>query len=121
MVPFYQPHDLVVQVKKRNALGGLDGLSGTEELNETAWQNLADNSLINFIKPGLPPFLQIHGNADTTVPYAQSAIFEAKMKAAGNSCEKITIPGGGHGMGGWAKLNSNDAVQMIAWLKQTLN
>jgi alpha-L-fucosidase 2 len=46
--------------------------------------------------------------------------FQAKMKAAGNACETITIPGGGHGMGGWAKLNSDYAAQMIAWLKKTL-
>lgn len=76
---------------------------------------------INQVKPGLPPFLQIHGDADMTVPYSQSVEFEKKMKAAGNSCETITVKGGGHGMGGWAKLNSNYAAQMIAWLRKTLN
>jgi acetyl esterase len=120
VVPFYAPHDLGVQVKKRGALGGLAGLIGTEELNDAAWQKLADISPLNFIKSGLPPFLQIHGDADATVPYSQSVNFEAKMKAAGNTCETITILGGAHGMGGWAKLNSDYAAQMIAWLKKTL-
>lgn len=120
VVPIYAPHDLGVQVKKRGALGGLGGLIGTEELNDAAWKKLADISPIHFIKPGLPPFLQIHGDADTTVPHSQSVNFEAKMKAAGNTCETITIPGGGHGMGGWAKLNSNYAAQMIEWLRKTL-
>jgi acetyl esterase/lipase len=46
--------------------------------------------------------------------------FQAKMKAAGNSCDLIAIPGGGHGMGGWAKLNSDYATQMIKWLRKTL-
>jgi alpha-L-fucosidase 2 len=120
VVPFYAPHDLGVQVKKRGALGGLAGLIGTEELNDAAWKKLADISPLNFIKPGLPPFLQIHGDADTTVPHSQSVNFETKMKAAGNACETITIPGGAHGMGGWAKLNSDYAAQMIDWLKKTL-
>ncbi len=120
VVPFYPPHDLVVQVKRRNALGGLGGLIGTEELNDAAWQKLVDISPMNHIKPGLPPFLQIHGDKDETVPISQSVNFEAKMKAAGNACETITIPGGGHGMGGWAKLNSDYAEQMITWLRKTL-
>jgi len=72
------------------------------------------------MRPGLPPFLLIHGDADSTVDYDQSVQFQAKMKAAGNACDFITIPGGGHGMGGWAKLNSDYAAQMIAWLKKTL-
>ncbi|MEZ5387923.1 MAG: prolyl oligopeptidase family serine peptidase, partial [Prosthecobacter sp.] len=62
-----------------------------------------------------------HGDADTTVAHDLSVQFEKAMKAAGNHCETITIPGGGHGMGGWEKLNSDYAAQMIAWLRKTLN
>ena len=120
VVPFYAPHDLVVQVKRRNALGGLGGLIGTEELNDAAWQKLAEISPINHIRPGLPPFLQIHGDKDETVPISQSVNFEAKMKAAGNNCETITVAGGIHGMGGWLKLGSDYQTQMIAWLRKTL-
>lgn len=120
VVPFYAPHDLAVQVKKRNALGGLGGLIGTEELNDAAWKKLADISPMNHIKSGLPPFLQIHGDKDETVPISQSTTFEAKMKAVGNACETITIPGGTHGMGGWQKLGSDYAIQMINWLRKTL-
>jgi alpha-L-fucosidase 2 len=120
VVPFYAPHDLVVQVQRRKVLGGLGGLIGTEELNESAWQKLADISPMNHIRPGLPPFLQIHGDKDETVPISQSLNFEAKMKAAGNSCETITVAGGIHGMGGWEKLGSDYQAQMIAWLRKTL-
>ena len=121
VVPFYAPHDLAVQVRKRNALGGLGGLIGALELNDATWKKLADISPLNHIKPGLPPFLQIHGDKDEQVPHSQSVNFEAKMKAAGNRCETITIPGGGHGMGGWEKLKSDYAAQMIAWLGKTLS
>ncbi len=120
VVPFYPPHDLVVQVKMRNALGGLGGLIGMDDLNDAALKKLADISPINHIKPGLPPFLQIHGDKDVTVPISQSVNFEAKMKTAGNACETITISGGIHGMGGWEKLGSDYQVQMIAWLRKTL-
>jgi acetyl esterase len=120
VVPFYPPQDLVVQVTRRNALGGLGGLIGTEELNDAAWRKLADISPIHHIKPGLPPFLQIHGDADTTVPISQSTTFEAKMKAAGNACETIIVKSGVHGMGGWEKLGSDYQAQMIAWLRKTL-
>jgi len=120
VVPFYAPHDLAVQVKRRNALGGLGGLIGTEDLNDAAWQKLADISPMNHVKPGLPPFLQLHGDKDETVPLSQSVTFEAKMKAAGNSCETIAIPGGIHGMGGWEKLGSDYQAKLIEWLRKTL-
>ena len=32
----------------------------------------------------------------------------------------ITISGGGHGMGGWDKLKSDDKEQLVAWFKTTL-
>jgi alpha-L-fucosidase 2 len=93
---------------------------GSEELNDATWKKLADMSPMNFVRPGLPPFLQIHGDKDDKVPHDQSVKFEAKMKAAGNSCETITIAGGGHGMGGWEKLGSDYQTQLIAWLRKTL-
>lgn len=120
VVPFYAPHDLILQVKRRNVLGGLGGLIGQEELNEAALKKLTEISPIQHIQPGLPPFFQIHGDDDQQVPLAQSVNFEAKMKANGNTCETLVVPGGAHGMGGWAKLNSDYAQQMIAWLKKTL-
>ena len=120
VVPFYAPHDLVVQVKLRNALGGLAGLIGSEEMNDATMKKLADMSPMNRIKPGLPPFLQIHGDKDDKVPHLQSVEFEKKMKAAGNSCETITIPGGIHGMGGWEKLGSDYQAKLIDWLRKTL-
>lgn len=120
VVPFYAPHDLVTHVKRRNELRGLAGLIGRDTLDEETWTKLAMISPSNQMRPGLPPFLLIHGDADTTVDYDQSIQFQTKMKAAGNTCDLITVPGGGHGMGGWAKLNSDYATQMIDWLRKTL-
>lgn len=120
VVPFYAPHDLVMQVKLRGELGNLAGLIGMTELNDAAWTKLAMISPINQIRSGLPPFLQIHGDKDEKVPLTQSVNFEARMKAAGNKCETIVIPGGSHGMGGWEKLGSDYQSKLIDWLKKTL-
>ena len=124
VVPFYAPHDLAMQAEKRKTVGeGLAGLFGiSQELTEANLKVLRDASPSNLLHAGMPPYLQIHGNNDDKVPYEQSPKFEAKMKALGNSCETITIPGGGHGMGGWAKLpNAPDyAQEMITWLRKTM-
>src|SRR5262245_21986309 len=122
VVPFYAPHDLEFQVKSRNALGeSMQALFGLTELNEEAWKRLREASPSTYIRAGMPPFLLIHGDKDPQVPYAQSTRFREQMKAAGNSCDLITIAEGGHGMGGWDRLHSDYQRQLVAWLKKTLN
>jgi acetyl esterase/lipase len=54
-------------------------------------------SPVDQIKPGVPPTLIFHGDADTTTPYAGAKQFTDRMQAAGNTCELVTHPGGGHG------------------------
>jgi acetyl esterase len=124
VVPFYAPHDLALQVEKRQAVGeGMGGLLGiSQELSEANFKALRDASPLNFLHPGMPPYLQIHGDKDDKVPYEQSVKFQEKMKALGNTCDLITITGGTHGMGGWAKLSPapDYAGQMIAWLRKTM-
>lgn len=120
VVPFYAPCDLVKHVQRRNELRGLGDLIGSQEMNDETWKKLAEMSPGNRVRTGLPPFLLIHGDADQTVAYEQSVLFQAKMKAAGNACDLITIPGGNHGMGGWAKLNSGYETKLVDWLRKTL-
>jgi dipeptidyl aminopeptidase/acylaminoacyl peptidase len=52
---------------------------------------------VDQVKAGAPPTLIFHGDADKTTPYAGSKLFTEKMKEAGNTCELVTNPGGGHG------------------------
>lgn len=59
-----------------------------------------DASPIHRIRPGLPPTLIFHGDADATVPYENSVRFQRLMTAAGNLCRLITLPGEGHGLPG---------------------
>lgn len=122
VVPIYAPHDLVMQVEKRQAIGeGLGGLLGIgQEMSEANLKVLRETSPSNLLHAGMPPYLQLHGDKDDTVPITQSLRFQEKMKALGNTCDLITIPGGIHGMGGWSKLTPDYAEQMIAWLRKTM-
>ncbi len=54
-------------------------------------------SPVEQIKAGAPPTLIFHGDADKTTPYAGAKLFTERMHEAGNVCELITHPGGGHG------------------------
>jgi acetyl esterase/lipase len=54
-------------------------------------------SPIAYVRKGLPPVLALHGDADETVPYAQSVALVKGLKNAGDDAELITIPGGKHG------------------------
>jgi len=121
VVPFYGAHDREFQIRHFQILGGsTKALLGLTELNDAAWQRLRETSSTTYLHQGMPPFLLIHGDQDPQVPLEQSARFQEKMKALGNTCDLIIIPGGGHGMGGWSKLNSNYREQMIAWLNKVL-
>lgn len=124
VVPFYAPTDLAKRVESGYPVGpGLTGLLGiTDEKSEENLKALRDISPIQFLHANMPPYLLIHGDKDDKVPYEQSPRFQEKMKGLGNSCDLITIPGGTHGMGGWARLNppSEYAREMIAWLRKTM-
>ena len=54
-------------------------------------------SPLTYVRSGLPPIMMIHGDADTTVPYAQSVRLHKALDDAGVLNELVTIPGGSHG------------------------
>lgn len=55
-------------------------------------------SPVKHVRGDLPPFLLIHGTADTLVPYEQAVQFKAKLQAGGVPCELIPVQDGGHGL-----------------------
>ena len=54
-------------------------------------------SPLSYVRPGLPPILTIHGDADPTVPYAHAVRLHEALNKAGVSNQLLTIPGGKHG------------------------
>lgn len=122
VVPFYAPTDLVTALaaEKGNPSPAAAAYFGVSEDNDATRKLLREASPMTYVKPGLPPFLLLHGTADQLVPYDQSVKFLAKLKAAKVAAELITIQDGRHGMANWEKLNSDYAKQVVAWLNQTL-
>jgi alpha-L-fucosidase 2 len=81
---------------------------------------LREISPLNHVRPGLPPFLLIHGDADKTVPIQQSRDFQAKLKANDVRCDLIVIPGAPHALATWKKLQPDYESRMIQWLREVL-
>jgi len=54
-------------------------------------------SPLTYVRPGLPPVITIHGDADPTVPYQQAVRLRDALTTAGVTNELVTIPQGGHG------------------------
>ena len=48
----------------------------------------------------MPPMLVFHGEADQTVPQAQSLALVASLRASGNDVEFVNVPGGSHNFSG---------------------
>lgn len=95
-------------------------LARPKELTPESLGLLRVISPLNHVRPGLPPFLLIHGDADKTVPIQQSLDFQAKLRASGVRCDLIIIPGASHGLAPWEKIAPDYPSRMIEWLRQTL-
>lgn len=54
-------------------------------------------SPLTYVRPGLPPVLTIHGDADPTVPYIQAVKLRDALDTAGVPNQLVTVPGGKHG------------------------
>lgn len=63
-----------------------------------------------------PPTLLIHGDSDPLVPLQQSALFAAKLKAAGVPAELVVKQGAGHGWLGILK----DTERVTEWFDRHL-
>lgn len=78
-------------------------------------------SPINHVRPGLPPYLLVHGDADKTVPIEQSHDFQAKLRANGVTCDLQVLAGAGHRLSDWEKIAPGHAAAWLAWLEAHLS
>jgi acetyl esterase/lipase len=62
----------------------------------------ADASPLAHVHAGAPPFLLLHGTADTVVPYAQSELLAVALEGVGVDVHLEPVPGAGHGFDGHA-------------------
>jgi alpha-L-fucosidase 2 len=121
VVPFYGPFNLLGRAQPGRPLApNMVDLFGLKVMDAQAERMLHDASPVYFVKPGLPPFLLVHGTADSKVPYRQSTDLQAALRKAGVPCELLAVGGGDHGMLSWAKLGSGYQDKVVAWLTKTL-
>lgn len=115
--------DFVQELPRRgNILGSAQRglLNRPQELTMESLGMLKALSPINYIRPGLPPFLLVHGSGDNSVPYEQSLLFQAKMQTNGDRCDLITISGGPHRLTEWNKHLPDYQNQVIDWLNEII-
>jgi acetyl esterase/lipase len=58
-------------------------------------------SPLTWVRPGSPPVLTLHGDADAQIPYEHATRLHQALDKAGVDNELITIPGGAHGRHTW--------------------
>lgn len=74
-------------------------------------------SPLQYVRPGLPPILSIHGEADTVAPYNHATRLHKALDEAKVANQLVTIPGGGHGS--FSREQSQSAYATIrAFLRQ---
>jgi acetyl esterase len=124
VVALYSPTDLVALLKDSELIPSSirDSVKGTP-FEGLLLARLAQLSPIEKVRPGMPPFLLIHGTADPLVPFAQSRAMCMRMQSVGASCDLFKVPGAGHGMRHWEgnpEISEPYKREMIHWLLEQL-
>jgi len=121
VVAFYAPCDLLAETRTRGVLGvTMIGLFGINTFNAAAEKILHDASPLNYAHSGMPPFLLLHGTADSTVLYEQSLNWQARLRELNVPCSLIPIQGGIHGMDRWLAIDPAFPAKVVSWLKLRL-
>lgn len=84
---------------------------------------LRQASPITYVSKNAPPFLQIIGDKDEYIPFAEATNLGNALQAVGVESKIIRIPGGMHGTGGWYKLSDVPDWEsaMTQWLNRHLH
>lgn len=72
-------------------------------------------SPLTYVRPGLPPVLTIHGDADPTVPYNHGLRLQEALEKAGVPHQLLTIPGGKHG-----NFNPDERLKVFSTIREFL-
>jgi acetyl esterase/lipase len=97
IVALYAPFDLLFQAENVGAAVGLL-VGGRNPRSDPEFKRFRNASPISHVTSDDPPFLMMHGDADTTVLIGQSAQMEKTLKNAGVEAKFIPVPGGAHGL-----------------------
>lgn len=78
-------------------------------------------SPVAHVSAATPPFLFLHGTADTTLPYSQSIEMQNALHAVGVRAELFTAEGANHGFFNRAPFYQPSVERMYAFLESVLN
>jgi acetyl esterase/lipase len=74
------------------------------------------------VTPAYPPTFLVHGMADDDVAYHESVDMAAELEKQGVAHELISVPNGGHGLGGGDKAVVADAfIRAIEFIRKQLD
>ncbi len=84
---------------------------------------IREASPITYVSPDDPPFLEILGDQDEYIPFAEAVNLQVALRRVGARCDVIKIPGGKHGTGGWNKIAGvpDWEREMTEWLNARLH
>ena len=122
VVAFYCPSDLVSLAQSLKQIPD----SVRQKIKGTMWETMLNGALRQFspltwVSKDAPPFLLIHGTADTLVPFEQSTAFCDALNNSGAACTLYPVNGAGHGMRWWDNQRATAyKPMMIDWLKKAL-
>ena len=116
------PTDHIADSERRGGISkSMQALLGSPpDLGPETRSRLREFSPINFVKPGLPPFLLLGGTEDKSVPYPQSVNLLARLMQAGVSCELITLTNATHRLAEWKNFDAGYQAKIVGWLRQNL-
>ena len=66
-------------------------------------------SPLTYVRPGLPPIITIHGDADPVVPYSNAIRLHEALDKAGDVNQLVTIAGGKHGFQAFDDAQTREA------------
>lgn len=122
VVALAAPTDLPADAARRGGLGIalqnlLDRPAGMDDITRSTLEEI---SPLHHLKPGLPPFLLIHGNADESVAFSQSENLKTALAGHRVPCELLTITGASHRLSEWQTFDPEFQSRMVVWLQTTL-
>jgi acetyl esterase/lipase len=115
------PADLVLMAKEQQPLIPLFGYAINWDPSSFEHRTFVEASPVTYVSADDPPFLMVHGDADTRVFFKQSEVLEAALRKAGVQVKLLRVPSGGHGPKFDGANNPPDYIgEMIHWLDQHL-
>lgn len=91
------------------------------EMTPEVRARLAETSPLAHVSAAWPATLLLHGEADKTVPLAQSIALQSRLREAGVACDLHALPGAGHRLTEWSRHDARWPEILTVWLRSRLD